>query len=98
MAYVEPKRHDGPDDVRYHHVGSGRTRSDYYCSLCDGWYGVPHERETHHQYRSGYSCACRFCLNDDTGGMLLTHDAFIALWHEQTGGDPMVDFRIPDVS
>lgn len=43
-----------------------RTRSElHYCSACDGWYGVPHDR-SHCQEGGGpgwkpETCACRVC-------------------------------------
>lgn len=49
---------------KYHHIGTGRTEPKYYCLVCDGYYGVPHDGDTHEHTRRGKflcACACRPC-------------------------------------
>jgi hypothetical protein len=48
----------------YFHVGTGNTESRYYCKVCDGFYGVPHDGQTHDHTRKGTfipGCACKPC-------------------------------------
>lgn len=70
--------HSGPvNDVKYHHVGTGRTESRFFCDECDGWYGMPHDDHPH-ELRAG--CACRACLTQlgvyPNTGMILTHGEY----------------------
>jgi len=49
---------------KYHHIGTGHTEPTYYCIVCDGYYGVPHDGDTHkHAQQGKFSryCACRAC-------------------------------------
>lgn len=49
---------------RYFHIGTGNTESRYYCHVCDGFYGVPHDGDTHKHTRRGQfisGCACAPC-------------------------------------
>ncbi len=70
----------------YHHVGTGRTRSDYWCSFCGGWYGVPHGPHTHAgpRWRHPDGCCCGRCLTPERRereGMVATHADYLAAWN-----------------
>lgn len=68
----------------YHHVGAGRTRSDYWCRKCEGWYGVPHADFDHSQpERHVASCCCGGCLTPERRhreGVQMLHPKYLAAW------------------
>lgn len=70
--------------VDYHHVGTGNTVSRHWCDVCDGWYGVPHDRDTHEhtakkQFRG--DCACAPCQRHfglyPGGGIFMNHERYL---------------------
>lgn len=74
----EPKPHDGPKGVTYHHVGTGVTDSNYWCATCDGWYGVPHDNvHTGRWKHQANHCVCGVCQKANgiwpKQGMFATH-------------------------
>ena len=66
--------------AEYHHVGTGVTTSTYWCRACEGYYGVPHDGDTHnHRPREG--CACAVCQKA-TGrygaeGVFMEHERYL---------------------
>lgn len=76
----------GPvDEVKYHHVGTGVTTSRFFCKVCDGWYGIPHDGEVHrsgHELRARPWCACAPCQQRSGryphGGTFATHHDYLA--------------------
>lgn len=79
-----------PDRMVYVHVGTGRTPSVHYCSVCDGFYGVPHSgpfgphapgRKHPHGRFGGPTCACRPC--QERWGRFPNGGTFVT-WKEAT--------------
>lgn len=69
-----------PDAV-YHHVGTGNTTSEYWCKVCEGYYGVPHG-SIHEERRHSAHCACAPCQKErgiyPEEGVFMEHGRYLA--------------------
>lgn len=72
----------GPTDESYHHVGTGNTTSRYWCGICVGWYGVPHDNahEKGRDHRRDH-CVCGVCQKASgvwpSQGVFARHDDYL---------------------
>jgi hypothetical protein len=83
----QTRAHVGPPGRTYHHVGTGVTDSVYWCPVCPGWFGVPHEGYPHGIYLK--DCACVPCQRLDgrypKHGVFMTHAEY-RRWRRAGGG------------